>query len=1045
MPAYLGFVITAAVLIVPFLVGSYLARRFRMPDHGWKIGTVLFAIAAGTVVTVLGWPPKLGIDLSGGVILVYQVKAEEIAAGKTIETEKLIAAVSRRVNPGGVREVTIRPYGTNQIEIIIPEADSEEVNRIERKISSIGELKFRILANNRDHEDRIALARASNAREIRSGSGPDSELLAFWVPIESTEEDYFRADRDICTRPSPSNADQLEVLVIEDPFDVNGEYLTRSSAGVDEQGRPNVEFAFNSRGAQLFGQLTGSNLPDRASGFTRKLGIILDNYLQSAPSINSAIFDRGQITGSFTRERVDEIVSVLNAGSLPNALEEEPVSRLLTGPTLGEDTIRKGQLAITVSMVLVMLFMLVYYRFAGIVACVALIMNLVLTLACMITIKAAFTLPGLAGLVLTVGMAVDANVLIYERIREELQRGATLRMAINNGFARAFTAIFDSNLTTLITAVVLYAIGTDQIKGFAVTLFLGIALSMFTAIFVARVIFEVAERMRWITKLSMMQMIQATNFDFVRMTPIWIGTSLLVIAVGMAGVVMRGHGLLDIDFTGGASVQLLFREDRPQKIADVRRVVEATLPDVAVSDVQISGEAPGVRFLVNTSERDLDKVEGDLVKAYGNDLVYNRMTIESIEPIAAEPAASGPAAPGAPAAGPALPEQSRRDPLPAENELAFADEQTPPEGEGAEAVEVEVTAESPAVQAESAPEAAEVPASEPSGSEPEGASEASAEATDSAEAPGAPTTAPGPTETPPAADPFAGGTRAVLKFAQPIDHDSLEERLKSVLSSVNFDITSDEYTPGSSAAYDQWTVRFAAPSEEVQPGLDALAEQLSREVYFPASSVIGGAVASSTQQQAIYAITASILLMIVYLWVRFQKMAFGVAAAVALIHDVLITLGAVALSYYLAPYLGFALVDPFKINLPIIAAFLTIVGYSVNDTIVTFDRLREVRGKSPRLTPEMVNASVNQTLARTMLTSLTVLLVVVTLYVFGGQGIHGFAFALLIGCIAGVYSTVFIAAPIVLWMLGSDEVGHSSPAATPSTSTGGRSPKSSMA
>jgi SecD/SecF fusion protein len=177
-------------------------------------------------------------------------------------------------------------------------------------------------------------------------------------------------------------------------------------------------------------------------------------------------------------------------------------------------------------------------------------------------------------------------------------------------------------------------------------------------------------------------------------------------------------------------------------------------------------------------------------------------------------------------------------------------------------------------------------------------------------------------------------------------------------------------------------------------------------------------VATNTQYLAFYALVASWALIILYLWIRFQGVAFGLAAVIALIHDVLIMLGAIAFSYYLAPYFGWLLIDPFKVNLPIIAAFLTIIGYSVNDTIVVFDRIREVRGKDPNMTPEMINLSINQTMSRTILTSLTVFMVVVVLYFFGGQALRGFSFALIVGVVTGTYSSIYVAAPILLWLIG---------------------------
>jgi len=198
--------------------------------------------------------------------------------------------------------------------------------------------------------------------------------------------------------------------------------------------------------------------------------------------------------------------------------------------------------------------------------------------------------------------------------------------------------------------------------------------------------------------------------------------------------------------------------------------------------------------------------------------------------------------------------------------------------------------------------------------------------------------------------------------------------------------------------------------------LGAVQQRLVAEPVFPSSSSIGQKVAGDTQLQALYALLISLVGIIVYVWFRFSNLVWGLASVVALIHDVLIMLAAIAISAYVAPFLGFLLVDPFKISLTIVAAFLTIIGFSINDTIVIFDRMREIKGKSPDLTPKMINAAVNQTLSRSIITSLTVFIVVVILYVWGGEAMHGFAFALFVGVISGSYSTIFIAAPMVLWL-----------------------------
>jgi SecD/SecF fusion protein len=234
--------------------------------------------------------------------------------------------------------------------------------------------------------------------------------------------------------------------------------------------------------------------------------------------------------------------------------------------------------------------------------------------------------------------------------------------------------------------------------------------------------------------------------------------------------------------------------------------------------------------------------------------------------------------------------------------------------------------------------------------------------------------------------------------------------------SVRVDITNPQYTAGDDHAYKEWTVRLSVPPADGSEILDALNAKLASTPVYLSDSTIGSRVASSTQGTALLALGASIVMIVVYIWIRFQNVIYGIGAVVALIHDVLVTVAGVALSAYVAGFLGFLLVDPFKISLNVVAAMLTIVGYSISDTIVIFDRIREVRGKSPDLTEEMVNKSVNQTLSRTVLTVFTVLLVTVILYIAGGQAIHAFAFTMLIGLISGTYSSVYIAAPCLLWL-----------------------------
>ena len=424
--------------------------------------------------------------------------------------------------------------------------------------------------------------------------------------------------------------------MLQDNYNVTGDFLDHAGPGQDQSGRLAVEFVFNSQGGKLFGYLTGENKPDEVTGFQRRLGIILDGKLFSAPGLKSQIFDQGIIEGEFTKDQVAQQVDVLNAGALPATLNKEPISKLYCGPTLGRDTICKSTIALAIAMVLVPAFMLWYYRFPGIIADIALALNIIVLLAIMIAVKAAFTLPGFAGFALTVGMAVDNNVLVFERLREELARGAALRMAIRNAFQRASATIIDCNITHLIAAVVLYAIAPEQVKGFAVTLFLGVSISMFTSVFVARVIFDIAEKHRWITQLKMHHLVGHTEIDFMGWFPYCLTFSVLITVLGLAVAFWRGPGLFDIDFTGGTSVQTLF--NKPQDIADIRNTLEKMpdmFPDVTISEVSVGDEEKNVRFEVNTSNTDINQVKEELKKVFAGKLVVNEMEVKEVSPIGA--------------------------------------------------------------------------------------------------------------------------------------------------------------------------------------------------------------------------------------------------------------------------------------------------------------------------------------------------------------------------------------------------------------------------
>jgi SecD/SecF fusion protein len=267
------------------------------------------------------------------------------------------------------------------------------------------------------------------------------------------------------------------------------------------------------------------------------------------------------------------------------------------------------------------------------------------------------------------------------------------------------------------------------------------------------------------------------------------------------------------------------------------------------------------------------------------------------------------------------------------------------------------------------------------------------------------------------------GTSVELSFPEKINYTTLHDRIHAQLAErkltgTHFELENPDYTLGSALRYETWKLNIMLPEKTTRELLTRMKAELSEEPVFPAANEIGGKVAGKTQLQAIYAMLASLVIIVLYVWVRFQNLMFGFASVLALVHDVLVAVGFLALSYWMANNLGMEvlLVDPFKISLAVVAALLTIVGFSINDTIVIFDRIREIRGKSPELTGPMINRAVNETLSRTFITSGTVFLATFILYVMGGAGIHPFAFTMLIGVISGTYSTVFVAAPILLWL-----------------------------
>ena len=961
--------VVLAIFIAPFLLGTLIAQALKLKDLSGKIGVVLFTAVMGLTPFLWqiahgnSWKDaiRLGIDLNGGTNLVFEVDREAAAlAGKEISSalmDQMVSAISRRLDPANQEQITVRRVGSDRIEVIIPGADTETIKLAKGKIQRLGSLEFAILANRQDHQPIIneALKLGNKELDVRQGG----RIVASWrrvgIDRDTKLSKDVSEDGDVVTRDEfedgkpklDADGNQLrEFLVMVDPEDlrVTGKFLTRAYKTNDENGALAVGFTFNIQGGHRFVKLTSKNRPNLDKSFLRRLAILLDGEIHSAPNINDVISDRGIISGRFSSQEIDELVNVLNAGALEVPIKPNPISEFSISPLLGRDVQEKGKLAIMISAGVVVVFMLIYYLFAGLVANLCLTLNLVLVMGFMAVITATFTLPGLAGIVLTIGMAVDANVLIFERIREELQRGSSMRMAIQNGFARAFTAIVDANVTTLIIAVVLYAIGTDQVRGFAVTLFIGIVMSMYTSLYVGRLVFDICERKQWLQRLKMLNTVGKTNWNFLSKKSIAATVSLALILVGMGALVSRGEDNLDIDFTGGTMVTFQFVE--PQQIDEVRGILQEKLgTSITLEQLTLSVEQPtisavgsdkGKRFRLRTKKKDLDTVRGDINEALtdtGHELRKVTIQFGEFEKISS--------AAGEEAAG-----KDTEFPGGLQVALTFSEEISVPTIQDSLAEEIE-------------------------------------------------------------------------KFLDENGEQKYDEPASLLkLVGTEGDVDSATGQVGQFTKMLLTTTANLAP-DDLKTSLATLQKTMAANPTFDEVNSFNSSIASEMRTSALVAMLASLAAIVAYIGYRFQRVMFGLAAVVALVHDVLIVIGMVALASYVSHSAIGQMLDlyDFKINLPMIAAFLTIVGYSLNDTIVVFDRIREVRGKDPALTVEMVNTSLNQTLSRTILTSLTTFFVVAILYSIGGEGIHGFAFCLVLGVIVGTYSSIYVASPALLWLM----------------------------
>ncbi|MBN1794725.1 MAG: protein translocase subunit SecD [Candidatus Omnitrophica bacterium] len=709
-------------------------------------GKVLLALAVIGIALWQAYPINekisLGLDLQGGMHLVLKVDTRELSdEARKDAPARVLEVIRNRIDQFGVKEPSIQLQGRDKIIIQLPGVTDRE--RAINIVKQTAHLEFKLVA-----DDNKLISRAL------AGSVPAGYEL-----------------KELDEQP----------LLLEKTAVLTGDTLVTADVSFNQSrfNEPYVSLEFNTKGGRIFSRITGESVG-------RRLAIVLDGKVQSAPVIQEKIpSGRAQISGRFTVEEANDLATILRAGALPAPviLEEERT----VGALLGRDSIDRGIFSLKVGGVCVVAFMIGYYLIWGVVAVIALLLNLVLIMGALAFFGFTLTLPGIAGIVLTVGMAVDANVLIFERIREEITLGRSLVTALKNGYQRAMLTILDSNLTTLITGVVLFYFGTGPVRGFAITLIMGILSSMFSAIFVTRLIFEWMILAGWLKQTMMLQFFKAQKIDFIAKRHIAYVLSLLVIAAGLISFYKRGEANYGVDFSGGTMQQILF--EKPMTAEELR----VSLSKIGMSKVYIQR--------IGKEDREF------LIRVYSQ-------------------------------AGETVLDHIRKD--------------------------------------------------------------------------------------------FSHNPFELLRM------------------------------------------------EEVGPSVGA-----------------------DLRKKALMAVLYSLIGICLYVTIRFQ-FKYSIAAIVALAHDALVSIAAISLTSR-------------EISVTVIAAILTIIGYSINDTIVIFDRVREnLKSLKKSSLAEVMNVSMNQTLSRTFLTSLTTLFVVLALFVLGGAVINDFAFVLLVGIISGTYSTIFVACPLVI-------------------------------
>lgn len=887
----------------------------------------------------------------------------------------------------------------------------DDPKQLQRMLKGAGILEFRILPTLTQANQAVMQTYVDRLQEKGPEYASDNEYK--WFEIENVDE-FHAADRSGNPVISAQFGSKSYVLasnknnecILHTPG-LSDWKLERAYPTSDSRGMNAIGIYFDIKGGKLFANVTGANID-------RPLCILLDDIAISAPNIQSQIVRDGIITGGstgFTSVEVEDMVNKLNAGSLPARLIEQPISVNNIGPSIGEDNRDQGISAGIYGLIAVVAVMAIYYTFAGGIADVALLLNMLFILAIMSGFRATFTLPGIAGLILTIGMSVDANVLIFERIREEQERGSSLRVSIANGYQKAFSTIFDSNLTTFITAAILYWRASEEVKGFAIVLMIGILSSMFTALFVTRVIFELFLNKKIIKNhLMILKIVHNPNVNWMKARKLFFTISSILIVSGLLIFFTRNdanNSKYDIEFTGGTNVQVDFIEGVNFSQQDVQEMIRPKLPAANVYSVGESGRKFAItttetnritanltssalssqsvdqviKTIQNTQKKFSDKLNGlTVTKNTDSFTVTTSQMNQSIVKEVLEKSF-----PDAKISELQLDEYVNNAILETFEGKLEIQENLQPEITAEEKITAEQIAKNPDLTN------------------------------------------------------FLGGIKLTCKIERSASAKDIKARIANLQFNMDtrdlkydyeYEILNENLMPITDI--DAKINTFVYVSADDEAGVRELSEDewnsfvanekakvmaaAEHESSLPRVRQFDPSIGSEQKSSTMIAIVLSLFSIIIYIWIRFGNVRYGLAAIIALVHDVIISLGAVTASVYLAnTALGhFLLIDDFKINLTIIAAFLTLIGYSLNDTIVVFDRIRENKGKARKLTAQMITDSINQTISRTIMTSFTTFIVILIMYIFGGPGLRGFSFAIGFGIIIGTYSSIAIAAPILL-------------------------------